>query len=120
MFTSKPASLLRLSSLASGERLQHHKFELERLEQSYRKEHLQTHLQSTIKKRSPAILNLVATYNKMCDDLRTMIRRRKAPRTAVPPLPIQRDNLFKLDVDDTIWQDVGLEDEFLEPPNVVG
>jgi hypothetical protein len=29
----------------------------------------------------------------------------------IPPQPIQRDGLFKLDVDDDIWQDVGLEDD---------
>ncbi|KIK76958.1 hypothetical protein PAXRUDRAFT_168284, partial [Paxillus rubicundulus Ve08.2h10] len=40
----------------------------------------------------------------------------KAPTTAIPLLPIQRDNLFKLDVDNMIWQDVGLEDELLEAP----
>ena len=28
------------------------------------------------------------------------------------PQPIQRDGLFKLDVDDDIWQDVGLDDEY--------
>ncbi|KIK74503.1 hypothetical protein PAXRUDRAFT_175550, partial [Paxillus rubicundulus Ve08.2h10] len=40
----------------------------------------------------------------------------KAPTTAVPPLPIQCDNLFKLDVDNMIWQDVRLEYELLEAP----
>ncbi|KIK75004.1 hypothetical protein PAXRUDRAFT_60330, partial [Paxillus rubicundulus Ve08.2h10] len=45
-----------------------------------------------------------------------MIHCQKAPTTAVPPLPIQCDNLFKLDVDNMIWQDVRLEDELLEAP----
>ncbi|KIK78156.1 hypothetical protein PAXRUDRAFT_164741, partial [Paxillus rubicundulus Ve08.2h10] len=40
----------------------------------------------------------------------------KAPTTAVPPVPIQHDNLFKLDVDYMIWWDVRLEDELLEAP----
>ncbi|KAF9230099.1 hypothetical protein BU15DRAFT_57595, partial [Melanogaster broomeanus] len=35
----------------------------------------------------------------------------------IPPLPIQCDSLFKLDVDNDIWQDVGLEDETPEPPS---
>jgi hypothetical protein len=30
----------------------------------------------------------------------------------VAPQSIQRDGLFKLDVDDDIWQDVGLDDEY--------
>lgn len=46
-----------------------------------------------------------------------MIRRREAPVTAVAPKPIPRDGLFALDVDDDIWQDVGLdEDQHMEVP----
>ncbi|KIK74888.1 hypothetical protein PAXRUDRAFT_174385, partial [Paxillus rubicundulus Ve08.2h10] len=45
-----------------------------------------------------------------------MIHHQKAPTTAISPLPIQHDNLFKLDVDNMIWQDVRLEDELLEAP----
>ncbi|KAF9243576.1 hypothetical protein BU15DRAFT_59931 [Melanogaster broomeanus] len=33
-----------------------------------------------------------------------------------PPLPIARDGLFKLDVDDNIWQGVGLDDDSSEAP----
>ncbi|KDR65199.1 hypothetical protein GALMADRAFT_46089, partial [Galerina marginata CBS 339.88] len=40
-----------------------------------------------------------------------LIRAKKAPRGAIAPLSIQPDGLFKLDVDDDIWQDVGLTDE---------
>jgi hypothetical protein len=38
------------------------------------------------------------------------IRERKAPSKAVVPRPIPMDKLFDLDVDDTIWDDVGLRD----------
>ncbi len=30
---------------------------------------------------------------------------------AIAPLPIESEGLFKLDVDDDIWQDIGLTDE---------
>jgi hypothetical protein len=40
-----------------------------------------------------------------------MIRQRKAPAGAVQPQEIAREGLFKLDVDDDIWQDVGLGEE---------
>lgn len=40
-----------------------------------------------------------------------MIASNHAPAGAIPPQPIQRDGLFKLDVDDDIWQDVGLDDD---------
>jgi hypothetical protein len=40
-----------------------------------------------------------------------MIKKKKAPRGAISPLAIEMDNLFKLDVDDDIWQDIGLTDD---------
>ena len=39
-----------------------------------------------------------------------MIKKKQAPRGARAPHPIASDDLFKLDVDDDIWQDVGLDD----------
>ncbi|KAI6150895.1 hypothetical protein BKA82DRAFT_4013521 [Pisolithus tinctorius] len=62
------------------------KFELERLEQSY---------QQTVS---------------------ALICQGKAPQGAIAPILIQRDGLFKLDVDDDIWQDIGLEDDFVGFP----
>jgi len=35
---------------------------------------------------------------------------KKGPLSAIAPLPIEMDKLFKLDVDDDIWQDIGLTD----------
>ncbi|KDR70623.1 hypothetical protein GALMADRAFT_75928 [Galerina marginata CBS 339.88] len=40
-----------------------------------------------------------------------MITLGKAPRGAVAPLSMELDGLFKLDVDDDIWQDIGLTDD---------
>ncbi|KIN95936.1 hypothetical protein M404DRAFT_164592, partial [Pisolithus tinctorius Marx 270] len=40
------------------------------------------------------------------------------PQGAIAPILIQRDGLFKLDVDDDIWQDIGLEDDFVGFPLV--
>ena len=34
----------------------------------------------------------------------------KAPHESVTPLQISRDGLFKLDVDDDVWQDIELGD----------
>jgi len=47
----------------------------------------------------------------LCSQLSKLINSNKAPAGAVPPQPIQRDGLFQLDVDDDIWQDVGLDDD---------
>ncbi|KAI6154752.1 hypothetical protein BKA82DRAFT_4010519 [Pisolithus tinctorius] len=57
------------------------KFELERLEHSYRQ------------------------------TLSGLIHKGKAPQGSIAPLLIPRDSLFKLDVDDDIWQDIGLGDD---------
>ena len=33
---------------------------------------------------------------------------------AISPVPINQDNLFSLDVDDDIWQDIGLDEHETE------
>lgn len=40
-----------------------------------------------------------------------MIEQKHAPAGAVAPQIIEHDGLFKLDVDNDIWQDLGLDDE---------
>jgi len=40
-----------------------------------------------------------------------LIRQGKAPLGAIRPLDIPHEGIFKLDVDDEIWQDVGLDEE---------
>ena len=47
-----------------------------------------------------------------------MINHGCAPPGALSPSPIACEGLFSLDVDDDIWQDVGLEDDHYnsDPP----
>ena len=54
----------------------------------------------------------------MVGEIDRLIDERKAPRNALRPIPIRADNLFSLDVDDDIWQDIGLneDDDCTEPP----
>ena len=40
-----------------------------------------------------------------------LVKQGRAPPSAMVPDPIKNDGLFKLDVDDSIWQDVGLGDD---------
>jgi hypothetical protein len=42
--------------------------------------------------------------------MKALIQQKKAPTGATLPIEIPREGLFKLDVDDDIWQDVGLDD----------
>ncbi|KAI6010640.1 hypothetical protein BKA83DRAFT_4067997, partial [Pisolithus microcarpus] len=87
------------------EQLCQQKFELERLEQSY---------QHSV--NEPAISKLVTTYNTLCGESLGMIRLCRAPPGAVPPIPIPSKGLFQLDVDSSIWQDVGLGEGNPDPP----
>jgi hypothetical protein len=76
---------------------------------------LQKHTELSLKRREPAILTLTKNYNDLCRQLRLLIHQGKAPTGAILPLDIPREGLFKLDVDDDIWQDVGLNDEHHGP-----
>ncbi|KAG2054407.1 hypothetical protein BDR06DRAFT_982445 [Suillus hirtellus] len=92
------------------------KFELERLERSYRatvnaKHKLHANMQHSIKCQEPSILKLITTYNGLCLQLWSLIQQRQAPPYAVPPHIILCDDIFQLDIDDNIWQDVGLDDK---------
>ncbi|KIJ08728.1 hypothetical protein PAXINDRAFT_88440, partial [Paxillus involutus ATCC 200175] len=101
------------------DRLRQCKFELERIEQAYRQTvggKLHSHAEASVKRREPTLLQLVTTYNGLCDKLMALIRQRKAVRGAVMPHYIPREGLFELDVDDDIWQDVGLTGDEAEPP----
>ncbi|KAG1803292.1 uncharacterized protein BJ212DRAFT_1449924 [Suillus subaureus] len=90
------------------DRLRQRKFKLERLERSYRAsinaEKLHANTQHSIKRHKPGILKLVSTYNGL------------APPFAIPPHSILHDGIFQLDVDDNIWQDIGLDNATVNPP----
>jgi hypothetical protein len=121
------------------DRLRQRKFELERLERSYRQvvngesqvisdsllthkcvsfteNKLVNHKQSSVKRREPGILKLAKTYNDHCEKMAALVRQREAPRNALLPQPIDPRKLFLLDVDDDIWQDTGLDDDDKLPP----
>jgi hypothetical protein len=73
---------------------------------------LHSHTQDSIKRRDPTISTLANKYNTLCDELASLITAGKAPsRNAVAPTKIDKENLFDLDVDEDIWQDVGLGDD---------
>jgi len=97
------------------ERLRHRKFELENVERAYRNTvnhaKLEAHTKQQVKRKEPGIQTLARKYNTLCNDLGDMIKAKKAPLGAIAPLPIEMNGLFKLDVDDGIWQDVGLTDD---------
>ncbi|KAI6037646.1 hypothetical protein EDC04DRAFT_2868602 [Pisolithus marmoratus] len=104
-----PADLARIQNSS------YLQFELERLERSYRhtvsEQRLQYHTEASVKRREPGIVKLASSYNNLCLQMVGLIHKGKAPQGSIAPLLIPRDSLFKLDVDDDIWQDVGLGDD---------
>ncbi|KAG2068987.1 hypothetical protein BDR04DRAFT_1129041 [Suillus decipiens] len=102
------------------DRLCQQKFELERLERSYRAsinaEKLHTNMQHSIKRHKPGILKLVLTYNGLCSHICSLIQQWQVPPFAIPPHSILCDGIFQLNIDNNIWQDIGLDDTTVNPP----
>ncbi|KAJ3712522.1 hypothetical protein C8R42DRAFT_594593 [Lentinula raphanica] len=91
------------------------KFERDRIERSFRRQQyndrkVRTHTEDAVKQRDPGIQALARRYNALCNQMKDLLNARKAPRNAIAPQPIPVKELFNLDVDDAIWQDVGLDD----------
>ncbi|THU93062.1 hypothetical protein K435DRAFT_820348 [Dendrothele bispora CBS 962.96] len=118
-FLTKRMNALSLK-MRLRQRLRARKFELDRLERSYRKQRseqrLDDHTREAIQQREPGITNLASKYNKLCDEMADLIRRHQAPNFAMAPKKIERQSLFDLDVDEEIWQDVGLDEDAENPP----
>lgn len=72
---------------------------------------LRSHTQERIRRREPGIVQLSKSYNALCDQLANLIRLGRGLPGCVAPTKISRDGLFRLDVDDDIWQDIGLEED---------
>lgn len=66
---------------------------------------------SNISRRETSIRALAREYNKCCDEIAGFIARREAPPRSVAPPKVDVDRLFNLDVDEDIWQDIGLEED---------
>ncbi len=79
---------------------------------------LRAHTESAIKRREPTIAKIAAEYNKLCAKIVKLIAGGEAPRGAIAPLPIPAKGLWQLEVDDAIFQDVGLyeRDDVGAPP----
>lgn len=72
---------------------------------------LQTHTEAAVKKRQGKINKQKNVYNTLCDLMAKEIQQRRAPSGAIVPDKIKSNDVYNLDVDDAIWQDIGLDDE---------
>ncbi|KAF7341286.1 hypothetical protein MVEN_01864700 [Mycena venus] len=103
----------RALKLRLRERLRARKFEFNPVEHTCRRlatdDKLRAHTESAIKRREPTITKIAAEYNKLCAKIAKHIETSQAPRGAIAPLPIPPNGLWQLDVDDAIFQDMGLQ-----------
>ncbi|KAJ7077217.1 hypothetical protein C8R44DRAFT_836767 [Mycena epipterygia] len=114
----------RMNARALKERLhaklRDRKFELDPIERSFRRtvseNQRNEHAGAAIKRREPNIARLAKAYNKVCDEIAALIKAKKAPKGVVAPLPVPAKGLYQLDVDDVIWQDLGLDGDDEAPP----
>ncbi|KAJ7687025.1 hypothetical protein B0H17DRAFT_1203874 [Mycena rosella] len=100
------------------DRLRSRKFELDRVERSFRRlvndQKLYSHTESAVKRREPTISKVNADYNKLCGEIAKLIQDGQAPWGAIAPNPILAKGIWQLDVDDGIWEDIGLDDDDTE------
>ncbi|KAG6904813.1 hypothetical protein DXG01_006992 [Tephrocybe rancida] len=113
-----PFLTARMNALALKQRLRDRlrtrKFELDWLERSFRKQvndqKVDAHTAASVKSRKPAISKLACSYNALCDTMQQLFNKGKVPRGAICPKQLELKGIFDLDVDDTIWEDIGLEE----------
>jgi hypothetical protein len=74
------------------------------------------HAAADVQKQDPSIQQLACDYNKLCDKMQKLISEGKAPSGEIVPEKVIMTGLFALDVDNAIWQDIGLADEELADP----
>ncbi|KAF8147021.1 hypothetical protein K438DRAFT_1989989 [Mycena galopus ATCC 62051] len=104
------------------EKLRNRKFELNRVERTYHRKKtdvkLKAHIEDAVKRGDPGIQEVLRQYNRLCNEMAKLISHKKAPKNAVALKPIDRDSIWGLDVNDEIWQDIGLDDAYdqTEPP----
>ncbi|KAJ7820784.1 hypothetical protein B0H14DRAFT_3147027 [Mycena olivaceomarginata] len=89
--------------------------EHEELEQLATNAKLHAHTESAVKRREPTITKLVTEYNKLCAQIAKLIRDANAPSGSMAPIPIPPKGLWQVDVDDTLFQDVGIDNNTDEP-----
>jgi hypothetical protein len=69
------------------------------------------HMNKALKQWYWSIKNLVADYNKHQLSMIKLHGQHRIPYNAVIPPPIEMKGLFSPDVDNDIWQDIGLADD---------
>ncbi|KAG6912636.1 hypothetical protein DXG01_013197, partial [Tephrocybe rancida] len=105
-------SALGVADRAQLEKLLNDPFLAARMNALALKQHqkVDAHTAASVKSREPAISKLARSYNALCNTMQQLFDKGKAPRGAICPKQLELKGIFDLDVDDTIWEDIGLEE----------
>ncbi|KAJ7066078.1 hypothetical protein C8F01DRAFT_980902 [Mycena amicta] len=105
------------------QKLVQRKMELDPVERSVRRStsdlKKNEHATAAIRKREPTIKKLVKSYNDEQAKIVKLIQKKKVPPNTIAPERLDEARIFKLDIDDAIWLDVGLTDDDSELPEAL-
>ncbi|KAG6905677.1 hypothetical protein DXG01_001306 [Tephrocybe rancida] len=73
-------------------------------------EKVDAHTAASVKSRKPAISKLAHSYNALCNTMQQLFNKGKAPHGTICPKQLELKGIFDLDVNDIIWEDIGLEE----------
>lgn len=79
---------------------------------------MRSNISRATSRREGTIKNIATNYNATCKKMKVLVATKKAPEGALPPPEVVTARLFKLDVDDDVWQDIALFDNDLDDQNV--
>ncbi|KAJ7055409.1 hypothetical protein C8F01DRAFT_1258582 [Mycena amicta] len=93
---------------------------IERSVRRYNSEHKKNqHASAAIKKRKPNIKKIAKQYNEEVAKIEKLIAQKKVPANTRAPERLELDRIFELDIDDSIWLDVGLTDDGADLPEAL-
>ncbi|KAG6914848.1 hypothetical protein DXG01_014961 [Tephrocybe rancida] len=120
---NNPFFAARMNALALKQHLHDwlcaQKFEMEQLEHSFHKQindhKVDTHTASSVKQCEPAITKVARSLNVLCNTMEDLFKRGNTPPGATCLKKLDIKGIFALNVDDTIWEDLGLDKWSLTP-----
>lgn len=72
---------------------------------------LEEHIRLAVNRKDLSIWQNVKNYNDLCKEIVNLIKHDVSLRNKAPPVPINPDTLYSVQMDEDIWQDCGLDDK---------
>ncbi|THH27093.1 hypothetical protein EUX98_g7092, partial [Antrodiella citrinella] len=77
-------------------------------------QNLEKHIGAAMAKHQGTISTYARKYNVMCKEMQSLITKGQAPKNVIAPLEIKLEGLFKMDIDHSIWHDLGFNEADME------